>query len=122
METILIVEDEEIIRKLNKEYLGKFNYRVIEASNGLEAIEVVTDYNGKIDLVLLDTCLPDMSADEVFKRIIAARPDLKVILNSCAESEAVAKDILDKGAHGLINKPYPLVKLSRELKQMFDRS
>lgn len=122
MQTILIVEEEEVLLELNKEYLKQFNYQVIEASSGLEAINIVSNYEGKIDLVLLDTCLPDVSAAEVFKKIIAARPDLKVILNSQDGSEAIAKDILESGAHGLINKPYPLVKLSKELKQMFDVS
>jgi signal transduction histidine kinase/CheY-like chemotaxis protein len=81
-ETILVVEDEAGLRELTCEFLEVSGYSVLEASNGLEALELLARYSGTIHLVLSDVIMPRMGGTELAERLRAVRPDTKVLLMS----------------------------------------
>ncbi len=81
-ETILLVEDEDSVRDLTSLTLADYGYSVLEASNGDDAIAIAARHEGPIHLLLTDVVMPRMSGREVATRIVAARPDTKVVFMS----------------------------------------
>ncbi|MDM8543650.1 response regulator [Desulfococcaceae bacterium HSG9] len=116
--TILVIEDEEIVMAVNRVMLENLGYRVLEANTGLEAIDIVKTFDGRIDLVLLDFLLPDINGDEVYPLLMEARPDLKVLVISGFAIDGPVKKILEAGAQGFIQKPSSKAKLAERLKRI----
>jgi signal transduction histidine kinase/CheY-like chemotaxis protein len=81
-ETILVVEDETDVRELTCEFLKVTGYSVLSARNGLEALELLSRYSGRIHLALSDVIMPKMGGVELIERLRAVRPDTKVLLMS----------------------------------------
>jgi PAS domain S-box-containing protein len=115
--TILVIEDEEPVMKISRAILERLGYRVLEAGTGQEAIDVVKTFDGHIDLALLDILLPDMSGNDIYPRIMEARPDLKVIVFSGYSIDGPAREILNAGAENFIQKPFTIATLSEKLKE-----
>ena len=120
--TILVIEDEAPLLKMNRRILESLGYRVLEARNGQEAVELAKTFDGQIDLALLDIKLPDMDGGRVYPLIIEARPDLKVIVCSGYSIDGPAQEILDAGAEGFIQKPFLIATLSEKLKKVLERT
>lgn len=118
--TILVIEDEPMILEVCRTMLEKLCYHVLEAKTGTEAIDLAKNYNGDIDLAILDVGLPDMDGDKVFPLLKEARKDLKVIVCSGYSIDGPAKEMLDSGAHGFIQKPYAFGVLSAKLKEVLE--
>ena len=78
-ETVLLVEDQAAVRNYIGEVLKEHGYRVLEAANGMEAVEVSGDYGGRIDLLLTDIVMPGMSASEMTLQFLALRPGTPVL-------------------------------------------
>ena len=78
--TVLVIEDEEDVMMLIRQVLERLGYRVLQAETGKKAIRLAKTFDGQIDLAILDIKLPDMTGDKVYPLIMAARPDLKVIV------------------------------------------
>jgi CheY-like chemotaxis protein len=116
--TILVVEDEELLLKMNIVILERLGYRVLEAKSGKEAVELVKNFDGRIDLVLLDIKLPDMSGNRVYPLIMEVRPNLKVVVCSGYSIDGPAQEILDAGAEGFIQKPFSIAILGEKLKEV----
>jgi CheY-like chemotaxis protein len=76
--TVLIVDDEPLIRQISRRTLEGHGYRVTEAANGLDAIELLS-HGTALDLLIADLDMPELTGDEMVRRIRAARPDLKVL-------------------------------------------
>ena len=118
--TILLIEDETIVLEVNQALLEKLGYRTLVARTGKEALHIADSFDGNIDLALLDLMLPDMAAEEIYRRIMTARPGLKVVICSGYSIEGKAREIIDGGAQGFIQKPFSLQQLSEKLKGVLD--
>ncbi len=118
--TILVIEDEEIIRDVTETLLIHLGYSVLMAQNGAEAVALAKTYEGEIDLALLDIGLPDMKCDQLYSLIIEARPNMKVVVCSGFSLDGPVQRILNAGAQSFIQKPYTLSTLSVKLKKALE--
>jgi signal transduction histidine kinase/CheY-like chemotaxis protein len=119
-ETILLVDDEEIVLDVSREILEFLGYKVFAVSNGQEALAVYREKGNEIDLVLLDMVMPGMSGGETFDFLRQIHPEIKVILSSGYSINGQAKEILDRGCKGFLQKPFHLEKLSLKLREILD--
>ena len=104
--TILLVEDDEIMRSLTRELLQEHGYNVIEADDGKSALEKVESHPGPIDLVLTDVVMRRMSGPELVERLNASHPNLKVVFMSGYTGELIAeREVLKRGLT-LLEKPF----------------
>lgn len=117
--TILVVDDEELIRKVIKDYCINENYEVIEAINGLEAIEKVK--NKKIDLIILDIMMPKLDGFEALKEIKKIK-DLPVIILSARKEEYDKLLGFNLGTDDYIIKPFSPKELMARIKAILKRN
>ena len=116
--TILLVEDEEGLRSLNARGLRSRGYSVIEASNGVEAMEALEQKNGAVDLVVSDVVMPEMDGPALLKAMRARNPDLKIIFVSGYAEDAFDKSVLrDDEQFAFLPKPFALSALVEKVKQ-----
>jgi CheY-like chemotaxis protein len=115
-ESLLIVDDEDALRQILRTAFTRKGYRVVSASNGLEAIEILGNPSHSIDAVLLDINMPGASGIEVLRSIKAHRPELPVLVLSghiSAETRIVLEHL---GQTDTLSKPYRLDELGRRLR------
>jgi PAS domain S-box-containing protein len=104
--TILLVEDDEIMRGLTRQLLQEHGYTVVEADDGKSALEVVKSHKGPIDLLLTDVVMRRMSGPELVERLNASHPTLKVVYMSGYTGELIAeREVLKRGVT-LLEKPF----------------
>jgi two-component system cell cycle sensor histidine kinase/response regulator CckA len=115
--TILLVEDEEGLRSLNARGLRSRGYTVIEASNGIEALEALEEKNGAIDLVVSDVVMPEMDGPTLLRAMRARNPDLKVIFVSGYAEDAFAKSLEENEKFDFLAKPFALSALVTKVKE-----
>ncbi|MGB8336729.1 MAG: response regulator [Desulfobacterales bacterium] len=113
--TILVIEDEEMVLDVTCTMLQNLGYRVLAARSGEEALRIADSHDGQIDLALLDIILPDMGGKDIYPRLLASRPNLRVIVCSGYTLNGPAQEILKQGAQGFIQKPYTMAALSEKL-------
>lgn len=116
--TILIIDDDQMVRHIARAIIEKLGYRVIEAENGEQAIRIIKAYDQTVDLAILDIVLPDIRGDELFGMIRQLRPSVKILLSSGYSLNKAIQDILDTGADGFIQKPYSYKSMETRLKDM----
>lgn len=104
--TVLIVEDEEILRRAISKMLRKVGFSVIEAADGISGVDLFRANQSSIDVVLLDVTLPGLSGPEAFQEVMMTRPDTKVILTSAFSQHRAMSAIPDPRICGYIRKPY----------------
>ena len=104
--TILVVDDEELIRATTCRMLERSGFRTLSAKHGREGVEVFDRHSGMVDLVLLDMAMPVMSGSECFHQLRQRAPSVKVLLVSGYAQEHEAEACLDQGAVGFLEKPY----------------
>jgi len=116
--TILVVEDDEAVRALVREVLDHNGYRVIEAEHGEAALEVWKQHASEIDLLLTDMVMPgSINGLELSQRLLAERPDLKVIYTSGYSSELFGSDVQLEDGRNYLPKPYLSAKLTNILRR-----
>jgi len=116
--TILLVEDEEGLRSLNARGLRSRGYSVIEASNGIEALEALAERNGAVDLVVSDVVMPEMDGPTMLKEMRARNPNLKIIFVSGYAEDAFDKSMLnDADQFAFLAKPFALSALVAKVKE-----
>jgi len=119
-ETILVVEDQEQVRELVGRTLRQNGYEVITAATGTEALSVVRDGGGAIDLIITDVVMPLMSGRDLAARLRSLRPDAPVIyMSGYAEGLTTSDEILQGGAV-LLSKPFSPAELVRRAREMLD--
>jgi two-component system cell cycle sensor histidine kinase/response regulator CckA len=121
-ETILLVDDEEIIIDVGKTMLNRMGYEVLIAGNGKEAVEIMKKRVETLhppDLIILDMIMPDMGGGETFDRLKEISPDLKVLLSSGYNIDGQATEILARGCKGFIQKPFNIKALSLKIREVF---
>jgi CheY-like chemotaxis protein len=116
--TILVADDEEYILNADKAMLNELGYEVLLANGGKEALRVFDENKDRINLLILDLIMPDLSGEIVYDRIKSLRPDIRVILSSGYSIEGQAESILKRGCDGFIQKPYNLNQLAQKIKQI----
>ena len=105
--TILVVEDEEMLREFVSDALGALGYRVLSAPNGRAALEVWTEHRDEIDLLLTDVVMPEsISGRELAQALLMDKPDLKVIFTSGYSAELIGTDFEREKQHAFLAKPY----------------
>ena len=121
-ETVLIVDDEQMIIDVSKSLLAKMGYNLLTAGGGKEALEIYKAYKHKIDLVILDMIMPDTGGSETFDQLKKINPDVKVLLSSGYSINGLATEILERGCNGFIQKPFNMKSLSQKLREILDKS
>jgi two-component system cell cycle sensor histidine kinase/response regulator CckA len=120
-ETILLIDDEQMVMEVNQELLESIGYKVYVAGSGQEGIAVYMEKKDKIDLVILDMIMPGISGSETFDRLRKINPNIKVLLSSGYSLNGEAKHIMDRGCNGFLQKPFRLEELSGKVRAMLDR-
>ncbi|MFC1725842.1 ATP-binding protein, partial [candidate division KSB1 bacterium] len=117
-EKILVIDDEENLRKLLFDQLEDLGYKVVLAADGVEAVDIYKNELNEIDLVLLDMIIPGMPSRKTFDSLKKLNPDVKVLLISGYSQNGKAKRILNEGAMGFLQKPFNLQQLSEKIHEM----
>ncbi len=120
-ETVLLVDDEEMIVEIAEALLERLGYRVLTARSGEEAIEIYDKNKERIDTVLLDMIMPDMSGGETHDRLKEINPEVKVLLSSGYSINGQAQEILNRGCDGFIQKPFKIEELSQKLREILEK-
>jgi two-component system, cell cycle sensor histidine kinase and response regulator CckA len=115
--TILLVEDEEGLRSLNARGLRSRGYSVIEASNGIEALEALEEKDGAVDLVVSDVVMPEMDGPTLLKSMRDKNPDLKIIFVSGYAEDAFEKSLPENQQFAFLPKPFTLSQLVAAVKE-----
>jgi two-component system cell cycle sensor histidine kinase/response regulator CckA len=115
--TILLVEDEDGLRSLNARGLRSRGYSVIEASNGVEAMEALEEKNGAVDLVVSDVVMPEMDGPTLLKEMRGRNPDLKIIFVSGYAEDAFEKSLPENEQFAFLPKPFTLAQLVAAVKE-----
>ena len=118
-ETILLVDDEPSIVAIAREVLELLGYRVLTAGSGKEAVDVFRAYKGRIDLVILDMIMPQMSGGETFDLLKGIDPEVRVLLSSGYSITGEANRIVDRGCRGFIQKPFTPVESPQKIREAF---
>ncbi len=119
-ETILVVDDEEIVRDLTLEVLSAHGYNVLLAQDGLEAIHVYKAFGHTIDLVLLDMIMPRMGGKEAYEKLKEINPDIKVLFCSGHGSDNKVCEELKKIGVPYSRKPFKIYDLARKVRQVLN--
>jgi two-component system cell cycle sensor histidine kinase/response regulator CckA len=113
--SVLLVDDEEEVLQVGSEMLKRLRYDPFSAKEGTEAVEMYRNNLGKIDLVILDMIMPGMSGSQTFDKIKEIHPEAKVLLSSGYSIEGQAREIINRGCCGFIQKPFTMNDLSAKL-------
>jgi len=119
-ELVMVIDDEEIIRRTAKSMLERFGYTVVVAENGKEGIELFQVLAEKVTAVLLDMTMPIMNGEEAFSQLKAIKPDVKVILSSGYNEVEAVRRFTGKGLAGFIQKPYSSIALAEKLRAVLE--
>jgi CheY-like chemotaxis protein len=119
-ETILLVDDEEVIIDVSKEVLKMLGYNVLIAHSGHEAITIYSGKKDEIDLVVQDMIMPGMSGVETFYALKNINPAVKVILSSGYVINQQVENIMEHGCRAFIQKPFRMEELSIKIRNVLD--
>ena len=119
-ETILLVEDDEIILELGVEILKKQGYTIIRAKNGEEAIDIYNAESDRIDLLILDLNMPGMGGKKCLGELLTIDPKVKVVIASGYTDTGQIRDSLESGAAGFIRKPYQVADMLKKIRAVLD--
>jgi len=119
-ETILLVDDEDMIVDVSRKLLEKLGYTVLTAVSGREAIEMYQKHLKKIALVIVDMIMPGLDGGETYDELKKIDPDIKVLLASGYSIDGQAQDILYRGCNGFIQKPFNIKRLSHKVRTVLD--
>jgi two-component system cell cycle sensor histidine kinase/response regulator CckA len=121
-ETVLLVDDEDMIIDVAQRMLDKLGYKVFTARDGKEAVEVFRKHKEEIDAIVLDMIMPKMSGGEAFDQIKKIKPEIRVLLSSGYSINGQASEILNRGCNGFIQKPFNLQNLSKSLRTILEEN
>ncbi|MCW5698432.1 MAG: response regulator [Rhodospirillales bacterium] len=119
--TILLVEDEEAVRAFAARALASRGYKVYEAGSGVEALEVMEEAGGKIDLVVSDVVMPELDGPSLLKELRKQRPELKIIFISGYAEDAFKKNLPEGEIFHFLPKPFSLKQLAVAVKETLGR-
>jgi CheY-like chemotaxis protein len=113
--TILVVDDEELVRRSAQRILERLGYQVVVAENGKVAVERLLEMRKEIGFVVLDLIMPVMDGEETLAKLKELEPELPVLITSGYSKSRVPGELLNRGACGFLQKPYTVAQLVGEL-------
>jgi two-component system cell cycle sensor histidine kinase/response regulator CckA len=119
-ETILLVEDEEVVREVTADQLASLGYRVLRCASGEQALTIAAGHAGVLHLLVTDVVMPGMSGPELAGRLTAVRPGLRVVFTTGYGREAAARHGLLPDDQPLVEKPYARPILARAIRDALD--
>ena len=119
--TVLVVEDEDMVRSVAVRSLTRFGYKVVEAGNGLEALDVLAAHPGLVDVVVSDVVMPEMDGPALLKEVRKTRPNLKFIFVSGHTNEAFRATVDENEVFAFLPKPFSLPQLLAKVKEELAR-
>jgi len=120
-ETVLLVDDEEIVIGVGRQMLARLGYSVLTAKNGLEAVDIYRDNQNTIGLVILDIVMPGLEAGETCDKLRELNPAIKVLLSSGYSLDQKTKAIMDRGCSGFIQKPFNMKILEDKIEEIMSK-
>ncbi len=119
-ETILLVDDEELIRDLGSRILTEAGYRVFKAVNGKEALDMYEAHSASIALVILDLIMPEMGGKQCLENLLRLNPSAKVVIASGHLANGSTKEAMAAGAKGFVKKPYNIQQMLEVVREVLD--
>ncbi|HYQ45589.1 MAG TPA: PAS domain-containing protein [Polyangiaceae bacterium] len=119
-ETVLLIEDDAVVRQLTARILRGQGYKVLVATQAKEALQLAADHNTRIDLFLSDVVMPGESGPSVIERLSAARPSTKVLYVSGYPGDDISRRGVDEGSFRFLAKPYSSEQLAQRVRQVLD--
>ena len=120
-ETIMVVDDEPALRELMRLSLKERGYTVIEAVDGLEALELYKKHGSTIDMVLIDLIMPNLGGRETYLKLKEMNPGIRAIFATGYGTDDQTKELLSTGVMGIIKKPYEMSSVEDEIRSFLDR-
>jgi CheY-like chemotaxis protein len=120
-ETILVAEDEKEVRKLSVQILKRQGYRVLEASNGVEALKIFEQQKDPVHLILTDVVMPHMGGKELADRLRSICPKIKVVFTSGYPDRALAQKARSDSHLDFLGKPFSPAGLLQKVREVLDR-
>ncbi len=122
-ETILVVEDEEILREMARDILTGSGYRILEAGSGKEALEVWRKSGPEVDLLFTDMVMPEgISGLDLAEHLTSDRPDLKIVFTSGYTAGEISAKLLSRAQTRFLQKPYTNATLTKIIRESLDQS
>jgi len=115
--TVLVVDDEEVVREVARQMLEHLGFSVLVAADGAAALEVFRGRREAIRLVLLDMTMPRMDGEQTFRELRRLAPDVRVILASGYNEQDATSSFVGMGLAGFIQKPFALVELEARIRE-----
>ena len=119
-ETVLLIEDDAVVRQLTARLLRRQGYNVLVATQANEALELAADHNTRIDLFLSDVVMPGESGPSVIERLSRQRPRTKVLFVSGYPGDDISRRGVDEGSFRFLAKPYSSEQLAQRVRQVLD--
>jgi CheY-like chemotaxis protein len=119
--TILLVEDDDSVRRMMRHLLEREGYRMLEAENAQRAVEVAGSYEGAIHVLVTDVLMPGMTGLDLAAKLLHLRPDLKILFVSGYPHDSLQRLGLSKGELNLLPKPFPVSELLRRVQMLVPR-
>ena len=120
-ETILLADDEELIRKVGKEVLTQAGYTVLTASDGSEALDLFKAERGNISLVILDLVMPKMGGKQCLEELLKIDAGMKVLVASGFPIDTQTREFLSKRVKSILRKPFKVKDLLRTVTKCLGR-
>ncbi len=120
-ETVLLVDDDDMVVEGCREMLTKMGYDVSIARNGKDALEIYKENQDKIDIVIIDMIMPEMNGGETYDRLKKMNPDINVLLSSGHSINGQATKILERGCNDFIQKPFNIEVLSEKIREILGK-
>jgi two-component system, cell cycle sensor histidine kinase and response regulator CckA len=119
-ETVLLVDDEDLVRELGQRILTRSGYTVLTAANGAEALQVFRKHNEQISLTILDLIMPEMGGKQCLEEILKIDKGAKVLIASGFSPDVAPREILEIGTKGFIGKPFKFKELLKTVRTILD--
>ncbi len=116
--TVLVVEDNTVVREFTTHVLGDLGYQILVAKNGQEALDLAARHHGSIDLLVTDVVMPGISGIELARRLETSRPTLRVLYVSGHQEDRLAKRVGNRPPAPLLSKPFTPEELSRKVREL----
>ena len=121
-ETVLVVDDEDMIIATYQNILKRLAYNVLSAGGGKEAIQVYKENKEKIDMVILDMIMPEMGGRDIYDKLKEINPDVKILLSTVYSRHNQVAEILEHGCDGIILMPFSIRELSQKIREFLDKN
>jgi len=120
LRTILLVDDDAMALDLGTRMLERLGCQVLTARSGLDAIEIYKEHTGKIDLMIVDYFIPNMTGAEIYLHLTEFDPDLRLLISSGYYQHRQVDEIIKLGCKGFIAKPFRFSELSQTIAQIWN--